>query len=81
MEKMKKLYSAFVLVIESELPLKGAAGFKLMMRNAYFVETIANQAQHLKIGAAIMQNSHSGWVAFNDRPYQIDKVTDFILGG
>jgi hypothetical protein len=60
--------------------LKGAAGFEQMMRNAYFVETIANQAQHFKIGAAIMQNSHLSRVTFNDRPYQIDKVTDFILG-
>jgi hypothetical protein len=61
-------------------PLKGAAGFEQLMRSAYFVETVANQAQHFKIGAAIMQNTHLGRVTFNDQPYQIDKVTDFILG-
>jgi hypothetical protein len=60
-------------------PLKGAAGFEQLMRNAYFVETVANQAQHFKIGAAIMQNTHLGQATFNDRPYQVDKVTDFIL--
>lgn len=61
-------------------PLKGAAGFEQMLRNAYFVETVANQAQHFMIGAAIMQNTHLGRVTFNDQPYQVDKVTDFILG-
>jgi hypothetical protein len=61
-------------------PLKGAAGFEQLMRNAYFVETVANQAQQFKIAAAIMQNTHLGRVTFNDQPYQIDKVTDFILG-
>jgi hypothetical protein len=50
------------------------------MRNAYFVETVANQAQHFKIAAAIMQNTHLERVTFNDQPYQVDKVTDFILG-
>jgi hypothetical protein len=61
-------------------PLKGAAGFEQLMRSAYFVETVANQAQHFKIAAAIMQNMHLGRVTFNDQPYQVDKVTDFILG-
>jgi hypothetical protein len=60
--------------------LKGAAGFEQLMRSAYFVETVANQAQHFKIAAAIMQNTHLGRVTFNDQPYQVDKVTDFILG-
>jgi hypothetical protein len=61
-------------------PLKGAAGFEQLMRSAYFVETVANQAQHFKIAAAIMKNTHLGRVTFNDQPYQVDKVTDFILG-
>jgi hypothetical protein len=61
-------------------PLKGAAGFEQMLRNAYFVETVANQARHFMIGAAIMQNTHLRRVTFNDQPYQVDKVTDFILG-
>jgi hypothetical protein len=61
-------------------PLKGSTGFEQLLRNVYFVETVANQAQHFKIAAAIMQNTHLGRVTFNDQPYQVDKVTDFILG-
>jgi hypothetical protein len=67
------------LTINEWESLKGAAGYEQMMRNAYFIETVADKAQHFKIGAAIIKNANLGSVTFNDRPYQVGKVTNFIL--
>jgi hypothetical protein len=61
-------------------PVKGGACFEKLMRNAYCLETAMNKTEHFRISAAVVNQALIRQVTFIQHPYQVDQVTDFILG-
>lgn len=57
----------------------GGDRFKQLIQHAYFVEAVTDKVQHFKLCAAIIKYVFLCQVTFNEQPYQVDQITDFML--
>lgn len=58
--------------------VKGGEKLKRLVMNSYFAETVVDKTQHFKTCAAALK-AYILQVTYNQHPYQVGKITDYIL--